>query len=364
MTRVITYGTYDLLHQDHINLLHSKNIDNPRPQQAYPRQNWLDWMKAIGIVLIAYGHFFSLYDRYVYVFSVPLFFVISGFLCKRETDTKLFWKKLWYNLVVPLVIICTLNYLIGAIKWFLSDNNPHPANPLLFLWKMSIGLHEAVGGLWFVYTLIILKIILQFTPRASLHLLWFVAFCVLAYVHNHYDVSLFDLHPSYYVSSITDTFVSYPFFIIGYALRHWKDQISNYKPNKYTFCWIVISLLLVFLCGHHHQRVFLIVCGYGDNSLLFLLGGLAGSAFVYFLSKLLDNLRWPLVTDISLGTILILGFHGHFIKAYRSIFSTISPFDLLVSILIVLLFVPIIRLCQSYFPLIIGKYRVKKTQTL
>ena len=73
--------------------------------ESSPRQNWLDWMKAIGIVLIVYGHFFSFYNRYVYVFSVPLFFVISGFLCRRETDTKLFWKKLWYNLVVPLLLI-------------------------------------------------------------------------------------------------------------------------------------------------------------------------------------------------------------------------------------------------------------------
>ena len=337
----------------------SSNVSSTATESS-SRLNWLDWMKAIGIVLIAYGHFFSLFDRYVYVFSVPLFFVISGFLCRKESDTKVFWKKLWYNLVIPLLLICVLNYLIGAVKGLLSDNYTLPANPLLFLWNMSIGLHSAVGGLWFVYTLIILKIILQFTPRAYLHLLWFVAFAVLAYVHNHYDVSLFGLHPSKLVWSIPDTFVSYPFFIIGYALRHWKEQISAYRPNKYTFCWIVISLLLVFLCGHHHEYVFMVVCGYGDNFLLFLLGGMAGSAFIYFLSKLLDNLRWRFITDISIGTIIILGFHGHLVKAFRSIFSANSPLDILFSILIVLLFVPIIRFCQSYFPLIMGKYRVKK----
>lgn len=339
--------------------MNSKNIDNPRPLEASSRLNWLDWMKAIGIVLIAYGHFFSLYDRYVYVFSVPLFFVISGFLSRRETDYRLFWKKLWYNLVVPLLLICAINYLIGAIKGLLSENTPLPVNPLLFAGKMLIGLHEAVGGLWFVYTLIILKIILQFTHRAYMHLLWFVAFSVLAYVHNHYDIDLFGLHPSRLVWSITDTFVSYPFFILGYALRNWKDKISGYKPNKYTFCWIALSLLLVFLCGHHHEYVFLVVCGYGDNFLLFLIGGMAGSAFIYFLSKLLDNLRGRFIIDISLGTILILGFHGHFIKAFRSVFPATSALDLVWSVCIVLLFVPIIRFCQSYFPIIMGKYRLK-----
>ena len=337
----------------------SSNV-SPTATESTSRLNWLDWMKAIGIVLIVYGHFFSLYDRYVYVFSVPLFFVISGFLCKKESDTRVFWKKLWYNLVVPMLLISVINYLIGTIKGILSGYYPQPVDHFHFLWKMSIGLYEAVGGLWFVYTLIILKIILQFTPRAYLHLLWFVAFAVLAYVHNHYDVSLFGIHPTKHIWSVTDTFVSYPFFIIGYGLRQWKDQLSAYKPNKYTFCWIVISLLLIFLCGYRHMYVIMVACRYGDSFLLFLLGGMAGSAFIYFLSKLLDKYHSRLVTDFSVGTILILGFHGHFVNAFKGYFGASSPLNLLVFICIVLLFVPIIRLCQSYFPLIMGKYRVKK----
>ena len=59
------------------------------------RLNWLDWMKAIGIGLIVYGHFFSLYDIYVYVFNVPMFFLISGFLCKKESANRIFWEKVY-----------------------------------------------------------------------------------------------------------------------------------------------------------------------------------------------------------------------------------------------------------------------------
>lgn len=144
----------------------SSNVSSTATESS-SRLNWLDWMKAIGIVLIAYGHFFSLFDRYVYVFSVPLFFVISGFLCRIESDTKVFWKKLWYNLVIPLLLISVIDYLIGTIKGILSGYYPQPVDHFHFLWKMSIGLYEAVGGLWFVYTLIILKIILQFTPEPT-----------------------------------------------------------------------------------------------------------------------------------------------------------------------------------------------------
>ena len=149
------------------------------------------------------------------------------------------------------------------------------------------------------------------------------------------------------------------FFIIGHYMRKWKDPIINYKANKYTFCWIAISLFLIFVCGHNHKYVYLYICGYGDSIILFIIGGLAVTAFIYFLSKLFDNIYWSWITDVSLGTTIILGFHGHFISIFRNIFKTSSAVDVLLSLCIVLLFVPIIRFCKSTVPIIMGKYRLK-----
>ena len=326
----------------------------------FSRLNWLDWMKAIGIGLIVYGHFFSLYDIYVYVFSVPLFFLISGFLCKKESDNKVFWKKLWYNLIVPMVIICTMNYLWGAFKgYFLSSSHTMPENPLLFYGKLFIGIHGAVGAFWFVYTLIILKIILQYTRTVYLHAVWFLLFLVFAYMINNYDFEVMGKQPFKIPWSIPNTFVSYPFFIIGYYLRNWKDKLSCYQVNRYTILWIVVLLAIVFLCGHNHKYVFLYICGYGDNIILYLIGGLAGSAFIFLISKSLEKCQWRIITDISIGTTLILGFHMHIISFIRHFFSTASFMDIVFSIIIVLLFVPIIRFCKLHMPLIMGKYRIK-----
>ena len=41
---------------------------------------WLDWMKVLAILSILWGHFFSPGHLYLYVFSVQVFCVISGFL--------------------------------------------------------------------------------------------------------------------------------------------------------------------------------------------------------------------------------------------------------------------------------------------
>ena len=191
---------------------------NANTKEHSARLNWLDWMKAIGIGLIVYGHFFSLGDIYVYVFSVPLFFLISGFLCKKESTNRIFWEKVWYNLVIPLLIICTMNYLWGAfVGYFLSSSHLLPKNPLLFYGNLLIG--RGLGTFWFVYTLIILKIILQYTRMTYFHIVWFLLFLFLAYIINNYDFEVMGNHPFKAPWSIPNTFVSYPFFIIGYSLR-------------------------------------------------------------------------------------------------------------------------------------------------
>ena len=66
------------------------------------RKNWIDWAKVLGMFLVVYGHCFpqSMTD-FVYAFNVPVFFVVSGYLCKKETSFDICWKKTLSNLVIP-----------------------------------------------------------------------------------------------------------------------------------------------------------------------------------------------------------------------------------------------------------------------
>lgn len=42
--------------------------------------NWIDWMKTLGMFFIIWGHLSpELLKDCIYTFSVPSFFVISGF---------------------------------------------------------------------------------------------------------------------------------------------------------------------------------------------------------------------------------------------------------------------------------------------
>ena len=154
---------------------------------------WIDWMKAIGIYLIVLGHFFSVGEKYVYVFNGPLFFVLSGFLSKKEADHRQFWKKLWYNLVVPMLLICLLNFLIN-IGHTLACGGVISAMSIGYFWFQAlIGLQSSLGTCWFIYALVIIKIIYQFTPKGSWNLLLLALFATCAYCYNQLD--LYQLHP-------------------------------------------------------------------------------------------------------------------------------------------------------------------------
>ncbi|SFO53228.1 hypothetical protein [Prevotella sp. tf2-5] len=56
------------------------------------RLEWIDWMKTLGIYALVLGHFYSVGEKFVYVFHVLSFFVISVF-CKKGKTTYCFGRS-------------------------------------------------------------------------------------------------------------------------------------------------------------------------------------------------------------------------------------------------------------------------------
>lgn len=253
------------------------------------RLEWIDWMKAIGIFLIVYGHLFSIGHWYVYTFSVPLFFAISGFLCKRESDKAVFWRKLWYNLVVPMLLIsliCQGIFLIYALR----DNTFEWGTLWQWPLKVAVGMNGGgVGTLWFVYTLIVLKIFLQFVPRGRVvQAALFITFPLMAVAINHY-------HPEVAKKSIAllNVCVAYPCFMLGFWARRWKELLSRPGSTRQWCAVALISTAVLLVTTKLNHGVWMYICGYGENFLLFLIGGTAGTALIFSLAKLLRAFTPP-----------------------------------------------------------------------
>lgn len=319
------------------------------------RLEWIDRMKAIGIYLMVLGHFYSVGEKFIYVFHVPLFFVISGFLNKKEIDAHVFWRKLWYNLTVPMLLMVLVNFLYIYALLLISGTSSH-ANAYWLVRNVVFGMVAGLDALWFVYTLILLKIIYQFCHSDRLFFALIAVMLPLAYIYNNSDLSgypFFLKEPN----SVVDLCTAYPFFALGVLLRNYKEMINVLNNKVMLIAAFVCGLLLVALCYTYNGYVGMFRCDYGGSIFLFLVGGIAGTVMIWTLSMLFGCASRG-VAIISRGTIIILGFHKILIDLARTFFSP-SVFDVVFATLILLLFIPLIIAIENYFPLMAGKYRIK-----
>ena len=91
-----------------------------------PRQTWIDVARAIALVLVVVGHTerglvaagimpdaaAADFDRIVYSFHIPLFFMISGLLFARSIERRPFmssWKSRTLRVVQPCLILSLIH---------------------------------------------------------------------------------------------------------------------------------------------------------------------------------------------------------------------------------------------------------------
>lgn len=257
------------------------------------RLAWIDWMKVIGIFLIVYGHLFSTGHLYVYTFSVPLFFVISGFLCKREAEQKVFWRKLWWNLIVPLLLIRLICFVLDTSYAVWRDT--FEVESIFSYWgNLLLGIHEGLITMWFVYTLIVLKIILQYAPKGRFAQgLLFVILPLTGMWLNEAQpvVAGRDIMASN--NAIIASTMAYPFFIIGFHLKRWKQWLDEKRAWTISGAALLLSLVIVIVCTQLNGGVWMYMNGYGQNIFLFLIGGMAGTAMIFVVSKRISVILPP-----------------------------------------------------------------------
>lgn len=307
-----------------------------------PRFHWVDVMKVMGMYFIIYGHFFSYGYEYVYTFSVPVFFIISGFLFKENEPGHVFWGKLWRQLVLPMLVICLVFNLYHLL--FHGDT----AHLLFPLWVLA-GEHRFLDVCWFIYNLVLLKVISQYVYNNVLRTLLAAVFLVAAYFVAPVA------HAHDWRNAALDVLLTYPFFVAGHLVR--KGGFVQ-QPIPWWVCLpgAVLSAAAVYFVTRANGVVYVFSFHYGNYLGLYLIGGFAGTCLLYFVSKLFDRpVGW--VRTLSEGMVVILGFHYYFIYLYHMFFGQ-SPFDVVAAGIILLLFVPIIKFCIRYVPWLVGGRKI------
>lgn len=316
---------------------------------------WIDHMKVIGMFFIIVGHFFPQGYEYIYVFNVPVFFVLSGYLCKPEIDHSYFFKKIFYTLLCPLFILNVFNFIIIDIISYCKGNVDifYFIRYVRFLCSSLIGAQSGVKELWYVYTLVLLKIVDHFVKEnVRVKTIIFVV-CLAWMIKKPLGTQ--------YENAIENVFVAYPFFLIGGGLSKFRLKINDFRNIALLILGGLLCVCIICYCGDYNGYVQMYRCMYGNSIILFLLGGIAGTAFIYAISKLVLAIVSISSTCIAKGTILILGLQMpiiHLLSEYANYEGNIVEAFVL-SLLILLFFIPLIKMAEKYFPIIIGQYVIK-----
>lgn len=232
-------------------------------------------MKVIGIYLIIVGHFIiprPPYIEYVYVFSVPLFFAISGFLYKRVESDKKFWMKLLKSLCLPMLAICAALYVYDSLMAIIHHNYVWTDFPTrlsnILLGVQSDNRGNGLQVCWFIYTLICLKITVQYIPSKYLMAIFMpVTIALIVILHL--------VNPMFLCrNSIVISVLCLPFFALGMlAKRHYDAIVSAIERKTYLACCFSISIVMVCVIGYFNGPAWLYQCQFGNDFTLYLMGG-------------------------------------------------------------------------------------------
>ena len=309
---------------------------------------WLDWMKVWAALAVVWGHFFSKGDVFVFVFSLQVFCVISGFLYKKSPDWKTCISKCFWQLLVPTIIMSTVMHAEAYLRCMAQGTTYDISWPWFLKWLL-LGHRWCMGPCWYFYSLIVMRLIMQLLPeRKWVYVSLFVLLSAGAIYLNYtgFEVS----------NANVNVLVCMPFFLIGMFLKPLKALFNSMHNYFVEIALFVLSIVLVALCGYYNGYVWMYLNGIGNNYALFILGGVAGSCMLYVLSLWLSRLPYRrMVTTLAMGTMPIIGLHIIIVRRLSELPDRLWVDDLFFSLMIMLFFIPVVQLLDRFFPLLLGK---------
>ena len=311
---------------------------------------WLDWMKVWATLAVIWGHFFSKGDVYVFVFNLQVFCVISGFLYKKSPDWKTCILKCFWQLLVPTIIFSFIMHFEAYLRSMAIGTNYDISWPWFFEWLL-LGHRWCMGPCWYFYSLIVMRLIMQLLPEKKwVYALVFIGLSTIAvYLH----------HIGFEVSNANvNVVVCMPFFLIGVFLKSLKKELVEMHNYWYETMLFTVGTIGVFLCGKYNGYVWMYLNGFGYNYVLFIIGGLAGTVMLYIVSLWLSRLPYRnMAITLSKGSIVIIGLHIIIVRRLMELPNRMWGEDLLFAVLVLFSFIPIIRLAELFFPVVLGRHR-------
>lgn len=222
-------------------------------------------VKGLGIVFVVLGHVCWDLTNFIYLFHLPLFFFVSGFLYneKKYGDDPYLnagnrIKSSWIKYVLLYWILILLHNLMFTHDMLEDGAFLYSKKDLLIkLSEASLGMgKELMGGtLWFIPVLVIASCILGFTVTFSRriydisHRTWlkilFQAIVVfgMTYVGYVLEVKYIDLPAHMQIS-----WVVMPFLWVGYLIRNYNIDFNKYLNLIFS----IVCFVVLYIASKHY----------------------------------------------------------------------------------------------------------------
>ena len=179
---------------------------------------------------------------WIYLFHMPLFVLLSGYFSGRKKNVREFFQSL-KGIAVTLVIFQILSLLL---LYFVKHE---------FSWEYLV---RPYWTLWYLMSLLLWRIMLQFTPEKMLQrpILYLVIATIISIVTG---LAL----PYGWVFAIQRTLSFYPFFLLGYYMS--KSLITipiNTRTKAAALIVIMILSCMVFTGGWPYSTIKLLLGAY------------------------------------------------------------------------------------------------------
>ena len=338
------------------------------------RINWIDWAKDIAVCSVVFCHLPQsqewFYYRYLQATTITVFFFISGYLKKDHGSASANWKRYWSGLIAPYLLYNAIVYPYWLARFYMQ----HGGIPDFFTaLKPIIGAllleHENAfceplnGPLWYLPAIDGLR------KARHLHLIT-IGLCIVSYF-------LYAANKEYeFLPNLTPMglFRRLPYYYLGYVMGSWRRENQGNQgdcplcaklakhmgtvPMILLTTACLITSLLLFEWHMHEDRILI-------HAALFYPVNIGLLFALLCFCKLLDRWHWSFITNLSIGTLVIIGFHiipigiiNYMVEHLVGIREGIGYYwheALTITVVIIAILYPIIVWGKRHAPVLIGK---------
>ena len=292
------------------------------------RLKHIDNARGVLILLVVLGHCFGRDDRmrFFYVFHVPAFFLISGYLFRKSSALLIPLKnnaeKIFRHLIIPLLFFEVIG---GICNIILLDK------PVYEVFFKFVTLRFNIGANWFLLSLFIAELIFIILQKHVKNTQITIAFV------SALMITVFFMPKNQFFFIIGRVIVGLFFLMLGYYLPFIFEAQNR-------FIYLALALCITGVCSLYNSLVDVYCFDYG-NPILFVIAAISGT---FFLISICKYRVMNVFHFFGTNSMIIMGTH-------QILLPLISTFVLVKFLIIVMIETVLAVLITKLCPKLIGK---------